>query len=110
MRHDAIAETKIFKIKHRNTNSQGYRIIIHPSGRELHFPFDTTAEDSGEVVDEEECLEPVSKKKDILPPNPNTEEIRELLPEFNGSSALSLLEATETWKQILTEAGIHRLL
>ena len=54
-------------------------------------------------------MEPVSKK-DILPPKPNTEEIRELLPEFNGSSALSLLEATETWKQILSEAGIHKLL
>ena len=32
------------------------------------------------------------------------------MPEFNGSSALSLLEATETWKQILSEAGIHELL
>ena len=110
LRHNATTEAKIIEIEHRETNSQGYRIIIHPSGRELHFPFDSTAEDNGEVIEEEECLEPVSKKKDILQPKPNTEEIRELLPEFNGSSALSLLKATETWRQILSEAGIHKLL
>ena len=110
LRHSATTESKIIDIETREKNSQGYRIIIHPSGRELHFPFDTIAEDSGEELEEEECMEPVSKKKDILPPKPNTEEIRELLPEFNGSSALSLLEAKETWEQILSKAGIHKLL
>ena len=69
------AEAKIIEVEHRETNSQGYRIIIHPSGRELHFPFDTTAEDSDEVIEEEKCLEPVPKKKDILSPQqkPSTE-------------------------------------
>ena len=60
VRHNAIAEAKIIEVKHRETNSQGHRIIIHPSGRELHFPFETTAEDSDDVIEEEDCLEPVS--------------------------------------------------
>ena len=60
IRHDAITEAKIFEVKHRETNSQGHRMNIHPSGRELHFPFETTAEDSDDVIEEEEYLEPVS--------------------------------------------------
>ena len=54
-------------------------------------------------------MEQVSKK-DILPQKPNTEEIRELLPEFNGSSALSLLEAKDTWERMLVKADIHKIL
>ena len=54
-------------------------------------------------------MEPASKK-DTLPQKPNTEEIRELLPEFNGSSALSLLEAKDTWERILVKADIHKIL
>ena len=109
LRHSPTTKAKIIKIEHRETNSQGYRISIHPSGRQLHYPFDTIAEDSGKESEEEEYMEPASKK-DILPQKPNTEEIRELLPEFNGSSALSLLEAKETWERILFKAGIHKLL
>ena len=75
MRHYAIAETKIIKIKHRNTEDQGYKIIIQPSGRELHFPFDTTdtaAEDSNNALEKEECLEPMSNKKYRLSPTTAT--------------------------------------
>ena len=54
-------------------------------------------------------MEPASKKE-TLPQKPNTEEIRELLPEFNGSSALSLLEAKDTWERILVKADIHKIL
>ena len=60
VRHNAIADAKIIEVKNRETNSQGHRIIIYPSGKELHFSFDTTAEDSDNVIEEEECLEPVS--------------------------------------------------
>ena len=66
---------------HKKTNSQGYRISVHPSGRKLLFPFDTITEE------EEQYLEP-EPKEGILPQK--IEEIQELLPEFNGSSALSL--------------------
>ena len=82
-------KAQIIKIDHKETNSRGYRISIHPSGRKLHFPFDTITEE------EEEYLEPESEKG-IVPQKP--EEIQELLPEFNDSSALSLLEVKETWE------------
>ena len=58
-------------------------------------------------LEKEECMEPATKI-DTLPQEPNTEEIRELFTEFNGSSALSLLEAKDTWERILVKAGIHR--
>ena len=90
MKHNMATETEIIEIDQREPNNQGYKGRIHPSESE-----------------EEECMEPASKK-DPLPREPNTEEIRELLPEFNGSSALSLLEAKDTWERILVKAGIHR--
>ena len=60
VRHDVIADTKIVEIKLRNTEDQGYKISIQPSGRELHFPFDTTdtaAEVSNNALEKEESLE-----------------------------------------------------
>ena len=38
------------------------------------------------------------------------EEIKLLLPIFNGVSSLSLVDAIDTWKKTLTKAGIHELL
>ena len=37
------------------------------------------------------------------------EELQELLPDFNGTSAPSLLNAIEAWKRILGHSGIQYL-
>ena len=58
-------------------------------------------------MEKEEDIE-LALKTDTLPQKLNTEEIRELLPEFSGTSALSLLEAKEAWKRILVKTGVHR--
>ena len=44
---------------------------------------DMIAEESDKEPEDEEYMEPASKKN-TLPQKPNIEEIRELLPEFNG--------------------------
>ena len=80
--HNIAANTRIIKIEQKETIDQDYEDRIDPTESE-----------------KEECMEPASKI-DTLPQEPNTEEIRELLPEFNGSSALSLLEAKDTWERI----------
>ena len=57
---------------------------IQPSGRDLHFPFDAT----DTALEKEESLKPLSKEKEILlqRKRPSTEEVRQLLPVFDGSS------------------------
>ena len=47
-------------------------------------------------------------KLDTLSQSLITEEIRELLPDFNGTSAPSLLKAKEAWKTILGKTGVHK--
>ena len=81
MKHNMATETRIIEIEQREPNNQGYKGRIYPSESE-----------------KEECMEPASKK-DTLPRKPNTEEIQELLPEFNGSSALSLPETKTHGKE-----------
>ena len=40
--------------------------------------------------------------------NISTEQIKSQLPTFNGESSLSILDAVDTWKSILNNAGVHR--
>ena len=92
IKYNEATETRIIEIEQREPNNQGYENRTDPTESE-----------------KEECME-LASKIDTLPQEPNTEEIRELLPEFNGSSALSLLEAKDTWERILVKADIHRIL
>ena len=50
----------------------------------------------------------LASEKGKLSQNLITKEIQELLPDFNGTSAPSLLNAIEAWKRILGKSGVHR--
>ena len=40
--------------------------------------------------------------------NISAEQIKNQLPIFNGASSLSVLDALDTWKKKLANAGIHK--
>ena len=88
--HNIATNTRIIEIEKKETIDQDYKDRIDPTESE-----------------KEECMEPASKI-DTLSQEPNKEEIWELLPEFNGSSELSLLEAKDTWERILVKTDIYR--
>ena len=45
IRQNAITEAEIVDTKHKEKSSQDHRVIIHPSGKGLFFPFNITAKD-----------------------------------------------------------------
>ena len=66
LKHNVTTEPRIIEIEHREPNSQGYKVRIHPSGKQIQYPFDTITEDNDKEPEEEEYMEPASKK-DTLP-------------------------------------------
>ena len=40
--------------------------------------------------------------------NINSDQVKSQLPIFTGESSLSILDASDTWENILKNAGIHR--
>ena len=90
IRCNEATKSNIIEVDQEKTNSRGCENRI----------------DSTET-EKEERME-LALKIDILPRKPNTEEIRKVLPDLSGSSALSLLEAKEAWERILVKAGVHR--
>ena len=59
-----------------------------------------------------ESLKTLSVERGIImrQTNISPEQIKPLLPIFNGASSLSILDAVDTWKKTLINAGIHKLL
>ena len=71
---------RIIKVEQKKTNSRGCKARVKSTG-------------SGKKENMEPAL-----KKDTLSQSLITEKIQELLPDFNGTSAPSLLQAKEAWK------------
>ena len=74
--------------------------------------FSIATADNNDAQDKVESLKAlaVERGKIMRQTNISPEQIKTLLPIFNGASSLSILDAVDTWKKTLINAGIHKLL